>query len=947
MTHEAIRNFDWTFTREYYEGDEEEYIFGGEKIQKTLRLFAREFDEIKSYIDNISNYNRITYDERSNLPDYFLTDALTDSGWDVRLVMPYDLQEVYVDKREVVNDTAYTLNYQLENSTYEWNEDKTVKKNQRYFVRQFSQVSDKKVIPYSETKILLPSGYFVVCGEKGDLTSCGYRNSNYSLLEASGSTYYDEDVQDSNDRLKYRIKPYTEEKPYTYFEINKEFLRRLKINSPYILRHKGTVESIEMILSMFGLKSRRWIEAQPQWIKDCRYSDTSEIYYDYDITEFSSFTNRIEEQWDSKHQMYRIDWLNSIKTISYDYRTVSNYNNGFGEGYYISYQGLPVGFRDEYEYSSAFTRSQSLENYNPYISASTLGSQGVTNDPTEAFREIKRNNRPVKRRYIYPQFNKDEQLDGNPYFQMDGGWLSKSIGNDNNVYNFQFDLDDNVVYTKKENSGYTKEDNTIVDDHPLFKETVRNIRMVDNIKELLAIPKSELYNGIIVYVAKVEKDIATIGNTVYNIKYEYNENKPLKYIELVKSDGVIRASFGMYFDKDIITYDRNGQEVERDVPSMEDGTVLKAYIFENQLIPFVCKSNEGSYIVNSFNLVLTEKDDTNYFLLEDVDFSDTLINKGNENWTYGWRRIKNSDCDFLKINTIENYYKGNNPHNGKMIYDSGHEYFTYFNRLFKHAYDNRLFNESCFGGVYDDVYSEINECGFNGLIDKNELIKQYTPFLVFGDTKIHYFGNYKTRKGGTDSDANEIDRIFIYGENKEKIYNDGIRYRNDYSEYENAVTSYTLADYDIGFENRIIKLSHVYDSERRKWIPSEAVTGGTTVEILSGTSTNPIIDIQTDENFKLWNDELVTAKVINKDIIDESTNQILNNKRILVTFYLHNNWYSNEGQTEVKYLDSIVMNYLTQVLPSTVIVDIYYKDNEESQAATTRTVTTEECVAPE
>ena len=59
MTHEAIKNFDWSYTREYIEGDEEDYIIGGTKIQKVIRLFGREFDEIKTYIDSIKGYNQI------------------------------------------------------------------------------------------------------------------------------------------------------------------------------------------------------------------------------------------------------------------------------------------------------------------------------------------------------------------------------------------------------------------------------------------------------------------------------------------------------------------------------------------------------------------------------------------------------------------------------------------------------------------------------------------------------------------------------------------------------------------------------------------------------------------------------------------------------------------------------------------------------------------------
>lgn len=926
MTHEAIKNFDWTFTREFYEGDADEYIPSGEKIQKTLRLFAREFDEIKSYIDNISNYNRVTYDERNNVPDYFLTDLVTDCGWDVKLVMPYDLKEVYKNDRNEVENSEYTLKNQLENSV-----------EGKYFVRQFSQKSDKEIIPYTKKNLPedIQDGYFVVVCDDGtveqDVVSCGYVHSQYNIRNDSGATYNDGTFNESctcskENRLKYRMKSFTDERPYTYLEANNEFLRRLKINSPYIWRHKGTVEGLEMILGMFGMKSKRWVEAQPESVRNCKYTDESgNTKYDFEIVEYSSFTNRIEEEWDAIHQMYRIDWLNSTKTISYDYRTISKYNSdGNDKLNYISYQGIPVGYRDEYEIHQ-WNSTTSQFDYKtivnePYIKISPLGSQSATSDSSLAFKEISQNNSPVRRRYLYPQFEKEEQYDGNPYFQMNGGWLSKSIGNGENTYNFQFDLDDNVVFSKKINVGKADyndgiitdgqtlhKESIVIDDKPLFKETVRNIRMVNNIKELLSLPKSELYNGIIVYVTNVEKDIATIGNTVYEIKYEYNpsdSNNPLKYIELIKSDGIIRATFGMYFSNNIIVYDKNKQEVEYNVSYIEDGTVLKGYIFEDLDKPFICKSEESIYEVNSFTIVTTQEDDTNYFVLDNVDFSDTLTTTEKETWNYGWRRLKNYDCDFLRINTIENYYKGNNPHNGKMIYDSGHEYFTYFNRLFKHAYDNSLFDERCFNDNYEDIYDEINKCGFNGLIDKNEIIKQYTPFLTSGDTKIRYFGNYKTRKND-----NTVDKIYIYGENLDRVNNLKILYGNDYNNYSGSVTNYTLKDY---------KVQNIEDTN---------------------STPNKIIDLQTDANFKLWTHYAI------EEIIDESTYQIVNNKRISVIFNLHEDWYTKEGQTEVKYLDSIVMNYLTQLIPSTVIVDIYYRDNEKEGNREERTVEEWECLS--
>ena len=81
MTHESIKNLDWSI-------DDEDKIEGGNKFAKVLRLFGYEFDNIKSYIDNLNNTNTISYNEVNNLPDYFFTDKLEEEGWDVKLIHP-------------------------------------------------------------------------------------------------------------------------------------------------------------------------------------------------------------------------------------------------------------------------------------------------------------------------------------------------------------------------------------------------------------------------------------------------------------------------------------------------------------------------------------------------------------------------------------------------------------------------------------------------------------------------------------------------------------------------------------------------------------------------------------------------------------------------------------------------------------------------------------------
>jgi len=222
----------------------------------------------------------------------------------------------------------------------------------------------------------------------------------------------------------------------------------------------------------------------------------------------------------------------------------------------------------------------------------------------------------------------------------------------------------------------------------------------------------------------------------------------------------------------------------------------------------------------------------------------------NKQYSSGWKRLAYNSNEYLKINTIVNDTKGNNPHNGNMVYDNGHEYLTYFKRIFKYASDNDLFDERCFEDYYESLYEEINGYGFSGLVNDIEDIKQYDN-LISADTKVHYFGNYKTKNENDD----KINKIFIYGDNQERLSG----YTPIYSGETNTISGYNIGDMDV--------------------YPNDA---------------------------------------------DEVTDQIVNNKRFTIDFKLHSDWYTNQGQCEIKYIDDIVMNYLTQMIPSNTIVQIRY-----------------------
>lgn len=755
LTHEAIKNFDWTYTREFEQGDEEEYVIGGQKMQKAIRVFAREFDETISYINNIRTLNRVTYDERDNLPDYFLTDTVENDGWNVQLVIPFDLTEYYVDengkktgKNDIYIEDEGDCNGQI------WNQ----RNGKKPFIREFTQSSTTEIRPYSRKD----NGYFIGCKtatETGE-NNCYYKSTTpYKLIKSvQGDTWYDEKDLAGNGLLKYRIKSYSSDELYTYYDVNNEFLKRLKLNSRYILRHKDTREGMEMILGMFGLRSKEFYERDITF-NPCRNGiryGTKD--YDYEIDEYWAKTSRIEDKWDCVHNMYRIDWINSTKTIQYDYRSVSNYTNGASMVDYLPYQGLPVRYEDR-----------------------------------------------DGKRYLYPNFEKYEQYDGNPYFQMKGGWQAKQVVgiNHTHTYNFQFDAEDKVVF----NTG-----NTCAD--MLYKETVRNIRRFDTLQEMLSVPSNEVHNGQIVYVSNIKPNTAVVEGYVYDIKTDVRG----KYIELVKINGTVRVGEDIYFNDYVRVYGNSSSTTQKSyfLNDLPNGYIIKAYIVGTD--QFSCSDDYTS--ITTIQILYNDSVlMTNYFELTDFYNSNRIDNGSNG----GWRRLSVNDNRYKIINTIVNDNKGNNPHNGNMVYDNGTEYFKYYEQLFKHALEEDLFDERC----YDDYFGEVEEIGGYGFkFDNGEC------------------GYYITKNDSTVTEGNLVT---------------------------------------------------------------------TTIEL----------------NYKINHNALGTTTKDGKTYYIKGsnvvTNEILNTKFMKITFYLHNEAFSQQGQCEMKYLDDIVMNYLTQMIPSTTILQIRYE----------------------
>ena len=304
---------------------------------------------------------------------------------------------------------------------------------------------------------------------------------------------------------------------------------------------------------------------------------------------------------------------------------------------------------------------------------------------------------------------------------------------------------------------------------------------------------------------------------------------------------------------------------------MQDGEIIKAYInntdlTKDEFIVFYQSLNK----VESFTLMNNTDNNnevissTNYFKIDVPENSRTITvhDKRKNTWSDGWRQLNTNDVEYFLINSIRDYFKGNNPHCGNMKYDCGHEYFEYFQHIFKYPYENNLFDERCYRDGLNDIATQVYPIGFTGLINEDNNIKNYDKYLL-KDSKVHYFGDYISPDG----------QYHIYTDD------DGI-IKNKVSKYgTNIVTSY-------GMDNIISGKRNVKDETYK----SRSLDNGETIGF-------------------------------NNDIV---TNQIVNNKRLLIRFFLHNNWHTNEGLCEIKYLNDVVIPYMTQMISSGTILEVVF-----------------------
>ena len=108
LTHEAIKTLDWTYTSNKDGEVEVLEQIDTSRIEPIVKLYGRQFDDLKRYIDGIKRVNTVTYNQKSNTPDYHLTDLLETSGWESKVIKLTGNKELVTDSLYPALTSGYT-----------------------------------------------------------------------------------------------------------------------------------------------------------------------------------------------------------------------------------------------------------------------------------------------------------------------------------------------------------------------------------------------------------------------------------------------------------------------------------------------------------------------------------------------------------------------------------------------------------------------------------------------------------------------------------------------------------------------------------------------------------------------------------------------------------------------------------------------------------------------
>ena len=395
--------------------------------------------------------------------------------------------------------------------------------------------------------------------------------------------------------------------------------------------------------------------------------------------------------------------------------------------------------------------------------------------------------------YLVPWYDIDELYDGNPYYQMYGGWGKRDH--------------------KKIMVSFAKDVAELVsdDEFSIYDETVKNIKVVESFTDLNKTPIGFLEEGDIYYVINV-------------------------------------------FDG----YPNGGCE----------------------------ESNDSHYVF------LTG--DTSNWSGTVVSYSDNLF----------WCVINNSEFEgptvtswyakkILYLESLVDDSKGNNPHYGKKGYDDGKEYFEYYKKLFKGAYDNDLF-------------------------------EAYRDRIAGQNARIHYDNRFRTAKMGDlkDKSTDENYGLAEVGFDLQSdlvVDNSKVWY---FLLYDNGLYSSTPHSYTGSMVGKRPFGSHESFASHEIGTSDFPLVS----EAVENAYNRPICRSCTDRQIPYKSEQSLNIPDTIKDYQPEGPDEVwsysvINTKNIKIIYTLP--WEMED------YVTNVVEFYVKQLIPSTVITEFVWNPNGE------------------
>lgn len=545
----------------------------------------------------------------------------------------------------------------------------------------------------------------------------------------------------------------------TLNDCKNEYLRGLNINSSDILVRKGTRYGLEMIMSLFGMKSYDFAKKL--------YGDTiNETQYDYSLKEFvyvakGGDNGPIGSETD-------VERYNKMRS---DYDAEDSY----------SLQGLPCVFFPS---------------------------------------------KDGKKKYLVPWFDKVEEIDGKPYFQMYGGWgkmSAKEIGSSlapgiNTIFN-----------SEKEERKVTQKDKYILSDFSIG--SLDNYEVGDNIDFSDILDNGE---GYYIIISDCSKDdvIKIVSSMVTGVKiYEYSGLN--NTIKAIYDNGAVTCNKnGLSY---IITINKNNEKINAPI-------VERTYNVNINSFPLNIYDESLKYIgiVKNIRELVNVSDDKlhdgSIYYVYDISDYDDYYNDGNNDIShyfilnnseniylygpYGWENIPNGDISNGKYNGLQVLYLeslidsnvGNAPHIGYGNYDDGNEYLNFFKCIFWWALRNNGFINEAYDCDTGNIKQEIYDIGFD-LFQQVDNMKTWCFIDQYDNAK-------RTEKGSNlikIDDSGAVDDEFnIVGKNVDYTINYDSElepYNYEKKTIDNDILS---ANSIINVKNFIIEFNEMYQGKEAK-----------------------------------------------------------------------------------------------------------------------------------